>query len=138
MVKSRHMYQYGTTNAQFAHISVATRRHATRNPEAVQAMTDLEFVGVREITVDDVLSSRTIAHPLRLLECCMSPTAVARWSLPPRWSATPQKPVWIIGSGKPPSIAPTTPYYRQCGAQSGPIAFSDAGFPRRDRRSHGL
>ena len=46
MVKSRHMFQYGTTHAQFAHISVATRRHAMRNPEAVQAMTDLEFVGV--------------------------------------------------------------------------------------------
>jgi len=43
MVKSRHMHQYGTTNAQFAHISVATRRHAMRNPEAVQAMTDLSL-----------------------------------------------------------------------------------------------
>ena len=71
MVKNRHMHQYGTTNEQFAHISVATRRHAMRNPEAVQAMTDLEFVGVREITVKDVLESRLIAYPLRLLECCM-------------------------------------------------------------------
>ena len=58
MVKSRHKFQYGTTEEQFAAISVATRRHAMRNPEAVKAMTDLEFVGVREITADDVLESR--------------------------------------------------------------------------------
>ena len=30
MVKARHLFQYGTTNEQFAHISVATRRHAMR------------------------------------------------------------------------------------------------------------
>src|SRR5207302_3036401 len=71
MVKTRHMHQYGTTNEQFAHISVATRRHAMRNPEAVKAMTDLEFVGVREITINDVMESRLIAYPLRLLERCM-------------------------------------------------------------------
>ena len=71
MVKNRHMYQYGTTNEQFAHISIATRKHAMRNPEAVKAMTDLEFVGIRELTVEDVVESRMIAWPLRLLECCM-------------------------------------------------------------------
>ena len=71
MVKNRHMHQYGTTNEQFAHISIATRKHAMRNPEAVKAMTDLEFVGIRELTVEDVVDSRMIAWPLRLLECCM-------------------------------------------------------------------
>src|SRR5919201_1078476 len=71
MVKTRHKFQYGTTDEQFAAISVVTRRHAMRNAEAVKAMTDLEFVGVREITVNDVLESRLIAYPLRLLECCM-------------------------------------------------------------------
>ena len=66
MVKQRHLYQYGSTNEQFAHISIATRKHAMRNPEAVKAMTDLEFVGIREITVEDVVDSRMIAWPLRL------------------------------------------------------------------------
>jgi acetyl-CoA C-acetyltransferase len=130
MVKTRHMHQHGTTNEQFAHISVATRRHAMRNPEAVKAMTDLEFVGVREISVDDVLESRLIAHPLRLLECCMvsdgggaviiaSPEVVRN---------TRKAPVWIIGSGE------ATKYRENngditvsAGAQSGPIAFGDAG-----------
>jgi len=90
MVKTRHMFQYGTTDEQFAAISVVTRRHAMRNPEAVKAMTDLEFVGVREITVQDVLESRLIAHPLRLLECCMvSDGAAGRWSSPRlKWCVT--------------------------------------------------
>ena len=71
MVKARHMHQYGTTDEQFANISVATRRHAMRNPEAVKAMTDLAFVGINEITPQDVIDSRLIAYPLHLLECCM-------------------------------------------------------------------
>ena len=71
MVMNRHMHQYGSTNEQFAHISIATRKHAMRNPEAVAAMTALEFVGIRELTVEDVVDSRMIAWPLRLLECCM-------------------------------------------------------------------
>ncbi|MFT6011142.1 MAG: acetyl-CoA C-acetyltransferase, partial [Candidatus Azotimanducaceae bacterium] len=44
MVAHRHMHQYGTTSEQLAEISVATRYHAMRNPEAVRAMQDLEFL----------------------------------------------------------------------------------------------
>ena len=40
MVAKRHMFQYGTTSEQLARIAVATRAHAMRNPEAVQAMMD--------------------------------------------------------------------------------------------------
>ncbi len=130
MVKNRHMHQYGTTNEQFAHISVATRKHAMRNPEAVKAMTDLEFVGVREIGVEDVLESRLIAHPLRLLECCMvSDGGGALIVASPEVARNGrQKPVWIIGSGE------ATKYRENngditvsAGAQSGPMAFADAG-----------
>ncbi|MGQ4807950.1 hypothetical protein NKDENANG_01316 [Candidatus Entotheonellaceae bacterium PAL068K] len=135
MVKTRHMHQYGSTNEQFAHISVATRKHAMRNPEAVKAMTDLEFVGVREITVDDVLESRLIAHPLRLLECCMvSDGGGALVIASPEVARNTRKtPVWIIGSGE--AIK-----YREnngditlsAGSQSGPVAFGDAGVSPAD------
>ena len=130
MVKTRHKHQYGTTDAQFAEISVVTRRHAMRNPEAVKAMTDLEFVGVNEITVDDVLDSRVIAHPLHLLECCMiSDGGGAVIIASPEVAANcRKKPVWIIGTGE------ATKYRENggditvsAGAQSGPIAFADAG-----------
>jgi acetyl-CoA C-acetyltransferase len=130
MVKTRHQFQYGTTDEQFAAISVATRRHAMRNPEAVKAMTDLEFVGVREITAEDVIDSRTIAHPLHLLECCMVSDgggAVVIASADVARNAR-KKPVWIIGTGE------ATKYRENggditvsAGAQSGPIAFADAG-----------
>src|SRR5690606_7681070 len=97
MVAHRHMAQYGTTSEQLAEISVATRHHAMRNPDAVQALRDLGVKSVTDLSVDDVLSSRVIADPLHLLECCLvtdgggaviiaSPEVVAR---------TKKKPVWI-------------------------------------------
>jgi acetyl-CoA C-acetyltransferase len=130
MVKTRHMFQYGTTNEQFAAIAVATRRHAMRNPEAVKAMTDLEFVGVRDITVQDVLESRLIAYPLRLLECCMVSDGGGALVIasPDVARNTRQKLVWIIGCGE------ATKYRENqgditvsAGAQAAPIAFGEAG-----------
>ena len=130
MVKQRHMYQYGSTNEQFAHISIATRKHAMRNPEAVKAMTDLEFVGIRELTVEDVIDSRMIAWPLRLLECCMISDGGAAVVIASKEVAAncAKNPVWIIGGGE------ATKYRENggditvsAGAQSGPRAFADAG-----------
>jgi len=130
MVKARHMHQYGTTNEQFAEISVATRYHAMRNPEAVKAMTDLEFVGVNEITTQDVLESRMIAWPLHLLECCMVSDGGGAVVIASKEVARNCKkpPVWIIGG------AEATKYRENggditvsAGGQSGPRAFEDAG-----------
>jgi acetyl-CoA C-acetyltransferase len=130
MVKQRHMHDYGTTDAQLAMISVTTRHHAMRNPEAVKAMTDLQFVKVDEVTVQDVLESRTIADPLHLRECCMvSDGGGAAVFVAPEIARDLKKPpVWIIGSGE------ATRYTENggdittsAGAQSAPIAFGQAG-----------
>jgi acetyl-CoA C-acetyltransferase len=100
-----------------------------RNPEAVKAMTDLEFVGVREISVADVLDSRLIAYPLRLLECCMVSDGggAVVIAAPAVVRDTRKKPVWIIGTGE------ATKYRENngditvsAGAQSGPVAFAEA------------
>ncbi len=130
MVAHRHMHQYGTTGADLARIAVATRAHAVRNPEAVQAMTDLLYVGTGEITVDDVLGSRMVADPLHLLDCCMVSDgggAVVIASADVARDCK-KKPVWIIGSGE------ATKYSENGGdltvsaaAQSGPVAFGEAG-----------
>ncbi len=130
MVAHRHMHQYGTTSEQLARISVATRAHAMRNPEAVKAMTDLLFENIREITVDDVLNSRMVADPLHLLECCMVSDgggAVVIAS-PEVARDCRQKPVWIIGTGE------ATKYVENGGditvsaaVQSAPPAFGEAG-----------
>ncbi len=130
MVACRHMYEYGTTSEQLAEISVATRAHAMRNPEAVQAMKDLEFLDIRETTVDDVVKSRMIADPLHLLECCMISDGggAVVIAAPEVARNCAKRPVWILGTGE------ATKYPENGGdittsaaAQSGPPAFAEAG-----------
>jgi len=62
LVAQRHMHLYGTRPEQLAEIAVATRRHAGLNPNAKMRA---------PIEVEDVLSSRLIADPLHLLDCCI-------------------------------------------------------------------
>ena len=130
MVAHRHMHDYGTTSEQLAQISVATRHHAMRNPQAVQAMNDLQFQGVNDITVQDVLDSRMIADPLHLLECCMVSDGGGAVVIASKDVArnTAKKPVWLIGSGE------ATKYRENggditvsAGAQGAPLAFAEAG-----------
>ena len=130
LVAQRHMHQYGTTSEQLAEISVATRHHATRNPQAVQAMTDLAFKSTGEITIEDVIASRTIADPLHMLECCMisdggGAVVIASADVA---SGCRQTPVWLLGSGEalksPENGGDITV---TAAAQSGPSAFGEAG-----------
>ncbi|MFO0996410.1 MAG: thiolase family protein [Alphaproteobacteria bacterium] len=69
LVASRYMHEYGTTEEDLAAIAVLLRDHAARNPKA----------HFRDpITVADVMTSRVIAAPLKLLDCCrISDGAVA-------------------------------------------------------------
>ncbi len=62
MAARRHMHTYGTTSEDLAEIAVAARYHASMNPKAQYQ---------DPITVDDVLSSRWVAEPLHLLDCCV-------------------------------------------------------------------
>lgn len=130
MAAHRHMHEYGTTSEQLAEISVATRMHAMRNPEAVKAMEDLEFLDIRETTITDVVNSRMIADPLRLLECCMISDGggAVVIAAPEVAKDCRKKPVWILGCGeatKYPEIGGdiTT----SAAAQSAPVAFAEAG-----------
>ncbi len=130
LVATRHMFQYGTTTEQLAEISVATRAHAMRNREAVEAMRALAFENIREITVQDVVESRMIADPLHLLECCMVSDGGGALVIaaPEVARGCAKKPVWIIGAGE------ATKYRENrgdittsAGAQSAPMAFGEAG-----------
>jgi acetyl-CoA C-acetyltransferase len=130
LVAQRHMYQYGTTSDQLAQISVDTRHHAVRNPEAVRAMTDLGFVDTGELTREIVTTSRVIADPLHLYECCMVSDGGGAVIIasPEVARNTKKKPVWILGAGE------ATKYRENggditvsAGAQSAPMAFGEAG-----------
>ena len=61
LVASRYMHEHGNTEADFAELAVLMRRHAGAHPGA-QFRTP--------ITVDEVLASRPIATPLKVLDCC--------------------------------------------------------------------
>jgi acetyl-CoA C-acetyltransferase len=63
LVAQRHMQEYGTTSEQLAEIAVTTRRHAALNPLAKMR---------NPISIEDVLASRMISEPLRLLDCCIT------------------------------------------------------------------
>ena len=58
----RHMYDYGTTSEQVAHVKVAHSKHASQNPKALLK---------ERVTVQDVVNSRWIVKPLHLLDCCL-------------------------------------------------------------------
>jgi acetyl-CoA acetyltransferase len=57
----RHMYEYGTTSKQFGEVAVASRLHASLNPNAAYRT---------PITIDDHQKSRMIVDPFRLLDIC--------------------------------------------------------------------
>ena len=130
MVAHRHMHNYATTSEQLAEISIATRLHAMRNPEAVKAMEDLEFLDIRETTIEDVVNSRMIADPLHLLECCMiSDGGGAVVIAAPEIARDCRKsPVWILGSGEATKYpTPGGDITSSAATQSGPQAFGEAG-----------
>lgn len=62
MFARRYMHEYGATSEDFGQVAVADRRHAATNPKA--------WFYNRPITLADHQSSRWIAEPLRLLDCC--------------------------------------------------------------------
>lgn len=63
MVFARHMYEYGTTNEQLAHVKVAHSKHASNNPKAYYK---------NRVTVQDVMDSRWVVKPAcHLLDCCV-------------------------------------------------------------------
>ncbi len=61
LVASRYMHEYGVTQADLAEFAVLMRQHALTHPGA-------QFHD--PITVADVMESKPVALPLKLLDCC--------------------------------------------------------------------
>jgi len=61
LVASRYMHEFGSTEADFAELAVTMRKHAALHEGA-------QFRN--PISVEDVMASRPIASPLKMLDCC--------------------------------------------------------------------
>jgi acetyl-CoA C-acetyltransferase len=126
-VASRHMHEFGTTSEQLANIAVVTRRHASMNPDAMYR---------DPITVQDVLNSRMISWPLRMLDCCVISDgggAIVVTS-PQRARHCKTKPVWVLGAGEGYAhlSAGKRDWVTIAAAQSAPRAFAMAGVSHKD------
>ncbi|WP_422363861.1 thiolase C-terminal domain-containing protein [Pyruvatibacter mobilis] len=89
----RYLKETGTTMEQLASVAVVQREWAAMNPRAY--MKD-------PISVDDVLNSRMIAWPFRLLMCCLVTDGGGALIITSadRAKDFPNKPVYILGTGE--------------------------------------
>ena len=57
----RYMHKYGMTEEDMARVTVKNRMHAAKNPHAHLR---------KETTIDEVMASRLISWPIKLMDCC--------------------------------------------------------------------
>ena len=125
----RYMKTYGVTHEHLAQVAVVQREWAGKNPRA--AFRD-------PITIAEVLNSKMIAYPFRLLQCCLVTDGGGALILTSadRAKDFPQKPVYILGSGE--SVETTMVSQMQDFTSSrafrvaGPEAFRMAGIKHSD------
>lgn len=125
----RYMKEMGATHKDFATVAVIQREWAAKNPRAT----------FREPTsVQEVLDSRMIAYPFRLLQCCLVSDGGGALILTSAERAKdfPTKPVYILGTGE----SVETPMVSQMESftssrafrVSGRKAFGEAGITHSD------
>ena len=125
----RYMKTYGVTHEQMAQVAVVQREWAGKNPRA--AFRD-------PITIDDVLNSKMIAYPFRLLQCCLVTDGGGALILTSADHAKdfPTKPCYILGTGE--SVETTMVSQMQDFTSSrafrvaGPEAFRMSGIKHSD------
>jgi acetyl-CoA acetyltransferase len=93
LMARRHMVTYGTTPEQMAKVAATIRNNGHVNPEAV-------YSGRGPFTPDDILASRMIADPFRLLDCAMTAEGGCGIVLTTaeRAADAAREPAWILGA----------------------------------------
>jgi acetyl-CoA C-acetyltransferase len=129
MFARAHMADYGTTEEQLAKVRVKNSIYGDLNVKAMLR---------KKITVDEVLNSRTVVSPLKLLDCCANADGAVVLILASREIAkvVTDKPIWIHGLGASSSSA--TLAGRQtysgitCAREAAKIAYDMAGVGPED------
>jgi acetyl-CoA acetyltransferase len=125
----RYMKTYGLTHEQLAMVSVVQREWAAKNPRATFKT---------PITVEDVLNSRMIAYPFRLLQCCLVTDGGGALILVAAERARdfPQKPVCLLGTGESvetPMVSQMADFTSSRAFRvAGPKAFAEAAITHDD------
>ncbi len=90
LAASRHMYEYGTTREQLAHVAVSAREWAELHPLAFAK---------GPLTLEEVLSSRPISSPLTVRDCCLVTDGAGAFILTSSSRAKDlrKKPVFFLG-----------------------------------------
>jgi len=93
LMATAYFHQYGATQEQLAAIAVKNHRNAAKNPKA-------HFQ--KEISVEDVMKSRSVAWPLKLYDCCpfSDGAAAAVLMSEERARALSGERAYVLGSGR--------------------------------------
>jgi acetyl-CoA acetyltransferase len=125
----RYMKTYGVTEEQIAQVCVVQREWAAKNPRATFKT---------PITTEDVLASRMIAWPFRLLMCCLVTDGGGALILTSAERAKDfkTKPVYILGTGESvetPMVSQMEDFTSSRAFRvAGPTAFQQAGISVND------
>ncbi|MFI5394735.1 MAG: thiolase family protein [Candidatus Binatia bacterium] len=92
-IKRRQQHEYGYRDEHYGRIAVTWREHALLNPDAQMR---------KPMTLDDYLSSRWVAEPLRLFDCCPNTDGGGACIVTSMERARdlPKRPARILGAGQ--------------------------------------
>jgi len=131
LMARRHMHLYGTSEEQFAEIAATIRNNGARHPQACHYG--------RHVTPEDVLNSRMVAEPFRLLDCAMTSEGGAALVLTSAERARDLdvQPVYLLGGGTDKQgMAYVTPpvwdRYGEVGKRAAQKTFDQAGMQPAD------
>ena len=125
----RYMKTYGITEEQVAMVAVVQREWAAKNPRATFK---------EPISVANVLKSRMIAYPFRILMCCLVTDGGGALILTSAERARdfPTKPIYILGTGESvetPMISQMADFTSSRAFRvAGRKAFEEAGIAHKD------
>ena len=119
-----YLAEYGATVEQLAQVAVKNKGHGTLNPRA--------HLGVKAPTLDEVLSSKMIAEPLTLLQCCPTTDGAAAAVIGPSRAGDVQVLSSTLVSGKPWDHTSTEVWGAAPVARAAGQAFAAAGVTPAD------
>jgi acetyl-CoA C-acetyltransferase len=129
LIAQRYMHEYGLTREQLAKVAVKNHHHASFNPLA-------HFQN--RIKVEDVLTSRLVADPLRLLDCSPISDGAACVLLAPAEDARKYTDTPIIIEASRQASGTLSLFMRkdictiEATTEAANQAFKDAGMSRKD------